>query len=115
MDIRLFSNWSKADTAVLEPLNSPVEIQTFLDTVAYPATGRNRSPFNVIHGSQAHCLDGALFAAAALRRFGYPPNLLDMLPEPETDDDHLLAIYRKNWIIPVGCSRIPALMKSKNG
>jgi hypothetical protein len=45
---------------------------------------------------QAHCLDGALFAAAALRRLGYPPILVDLLPEPGTDDDHVLAIYKVN-------------------
>jgi hypothetical protein len=96
MDNTLFSHWSKTDFAVLEQLKTPVDIQEYLDSVAYPATDRNRSPINVIRDRQAHCLDGALFAAAALRRLGYPPVLLDMLPEPGTDDDHLLAIYRKN-------------------
>ena len=43
---------------------------------------------------QAHCLDGALFAAFALRRLGYPPVIVDLLPEPGADDDHVLAIYR---------------------
>ncbi len=43
---------------------------------------------------KAHCLDGALFAAFALRRLGYPPLVVEMLPE--NDDDHLLAIFRHN-------------------
>jgi hypothetical protein len=43
---------------------------------------------------QAHCLDGALFAAFALRRLGHPPVIVDLLPDPGTDDDHVLAIYR---------------------
>src|SRR4029453_1343050 len=39
--------------------------------------------------------DGAIFAAAALRRVGYPPLVLDMLPN-ERDDDHILALFRRN-------------------
>jgi hypothetical protein len=41
----------------------------------------------------AHCFDGALFAAVTLRRLGYPPLIMDMLPN-ERDDDHMLAIYK---------------------
>ena len=44
----------------------------------------------------AHCLDGALLAAAALWRLGYPPVLVQMLPVPRTDDDHIVAVYRRH-------------------
>ncbi len=37
-----------------------------------------------------------MFAAAALRRLGFPPLLVDLLPEPGMDDDHVLAIFRRN-------------------
>jgi len=37
-------------------------------------------------------MDGALFAAAALRLQGYPPLILDL--EAEQDDDHVLAVFR---------------------
>jgi hypothetical protein len=96
MDEKVFAHWSKEEYAVIEKLNNPLEIQLFLDSVAYPATERNRSPINVIRDRQGHCLDGALFAAAALRRLGYPPVLVDMLPEPGMDDDHVLAIFRRH-------------------
>jgi hypothetical protein len=43
----------------------------------------------------AHCLDGALFAAAALRRLGYPPLIVDLLPR-DRDDDHVLALYKQD-------------------
>jgi hypothetical protein len=49
----------------------------------------------VLRDRQAHCLDGALFAAAALYRLGHAPVLVDMLPEPGTDDDHVLAIVKQ--------------------
>jgi len=77
-------------------LNSPKEIQDFLDSIPYSAENCNRSPLSVMRDRQAHCLDGALFAAAALRRLGFPPILVDLLPDPGTDDDHVLAIYKVN-------------------
>ena len=42
----------------------------------------------------SHCLEGAIFAAAALRANGYPPLLLDF--EAEHDTDHVIAIYRQD-------------------
>jgi hypothetical protein len=82
--------------AIWAGLDSPAAIQAYLDTTAYSPEYDNRCPLSVLRDTQAHCLDGALFAAAALRRLGYPPLLVDMLPEPGTDDDHVLAIFRQN-------------------
>lgn len=82
--------------ALFTSLNSPAAIQAYLDTTLYSAENANRCPLSVLRDNQAHCLDGALFAAAALRRLGYPPLIIDMLPEPGTDDDHILAIFRQN-------------------
>jgi hypothetical protein len=82
--------------ALFTSLNSPAAIQAYLDTTRYSAENANRCPLSVLRDNQAHCLDGALFAAAALRRLGYPPLIIDMLPEPGTDDDHILAIFRQN-------------------
>ncbi len=79
---------------LLSSLNQPVKIQTFLDTTLYSAGIRNRSVLNVLKDRQAHCLDGGVFAAAALHRIGFPPLIIDLLPEPGTDDDHVLALYK---------------------
>ena len=43
----------------------------------------------------AHCFDGALFAATALRELGHAPLILEMVPNGR-DDDHLLALYKRN-------------------
>jgi hypothetical protein len=88
----------KSQRAIFTGLNSPAAIQAYLDTTAYSPEYDNRCPVSVLRDTQAHCLDGALFAAAALRRLGYPPLLVDMLPEPGTDDDHVLAIFRQNGL-----------------
>ncbi|MCX7852516.1 MAG: hypothetical protein N2383_06990 [Caldilineales bacterium] len=75
-------------------LDSPLAVQRFLDDLPYSAEDANRCPLQVLRDRVAHCLDGALFAAAALWRLGHPPLILDLLPEPGRDDDHVLAIYR---------------------
>ncbi|HEV8614221.1 MAG TPA: hypothetical protein VGU22_01900 [Methylomirabilota bacterium] len=50
------------------------------------------SPRRVLREGTAHCLEGAIFAAAALRVLGFPPLLLDL--EAVQDADHVLAVYR---------------------
>ena len=40
----------------------------------------------------AHCIEGAIFAAAALRMLGRPPLILDL--EAVRDDDHVIAVFR---------------------
>ncbi len=82
----------------LSKLTSPSTIQTFLDSIPYSAEDINRSPVRVFRDRKAHCLDGGLFAAAALRRLGHPPLVVDLLPDPGTDDDHVLAIYRREGL-----------------
>jgi hypothetical protein len=90
------ANLDQSQRQIFSSLNSPKEIQAFLDSIPYSPENANRCPLSVLRDRQAHCLDGALFAAAALRRLGYPPILIDLLPEPGTDDDHVLAIYKVN-------------------
>jgi len=79
-----------------ESLNSPADIQAYLDDTPYSIDSFDRSPLRVMQDKVAHCLDGGLFAAAALRRQGYPPLLVDIFPIPNTDDDHILAIFKRN-------------------
>ncbi|HEY3450550.1 MAG TPA: hypothetical protein VGK67_29610 [Myxococcales bacterium] len=87
--------WTPAERKILAKLSRPIEIQGFLNTVAYSADKFARSPRSVMRDRKANCYDGALFAAAALRQLGYPPLLLDMRPEPGRDDDHVIAIFRR--------------------
>lgn len=79
---------------VWRSLDSPQAIQSFLDRIPYSPEDANRCPVSVLRDRQAHCLDGGLFAAAALERLGYPPLILDLLPEPGLDDDHVLALFK---------------------
>ena len=84
---------NESERQVLDRLTSPIKIQNFLDDLTYSADSFYRCPLRVFRDRLAHCFDGALFAAAALRRIGYSPLILDMIPN-DRDDDHLLALYK---------------------
>src|ERR1700733_11433551 len=88
--------FTPAEQAIFRRLCSPEKIQRFLDDMAYnkePGGHTCRSPRRVLRDRTAHCMEGALFGAAALRMLGYPPLLLDM--EAVRDDDHVLALFRE--------------------
>ncbi len=85
-----------AEKQTLDGLVTPFKISMFLDTVQYAVGERNRSVINVLRERQAHCLDGGLFAAAMLARLGFPAVIIDLLPDPGMDDDHVLAIFKQN-------------------
>jgi hypothetical protein len=90
------NGFTASERAVFRRLATPERIQRFLDfDLAYnkePAGPTCRSPRSVLRDRTAHCMEGALFAAAALRMIGHPPLLLDL--EAVRDDDHVLAIFR---------------------
>jgi len=82
---------------VLRKLTTPEKIQKFLDDLPYNKEKDGdtcRSPRLVLEYNTAHCFEGALFAAAALRTGGRPPLILDL--ESVRDDDHVIAVYRAN-------------------
>ena len=80
--------------STFQGLTTPFLIQQYLDAMPYKAEVRDRSPLNVMRDHQSHCLDGGLFAALALWRIRFPPLLLDLVPDPAMDDDHVLALYQ---------------------
>jgi hypothetical protein len=86
---------------MLQPLKSPARIQRFLDEeIGYnqePNGVTCYSPRLVLKERVAHCMEGAMFGAMALRRLGFPPLLVDI--EAVRDTDHVLAVYRvgKHW------------------
>jgi hypothetical protein len=87
------SLFNAEERRVMGGLSSARAIQDFLDDCAYSADPFYRCPLRVLRERRAHCFDGALFAAAALRRLGYPPRILDLFSDGR-DDEHLLALFR---------------------
>lgn len=89
--------FTAVERAILRSLKTPEKIQRFLDTIAYNKEKSGptcRSPRRVLRDRTAYCLEGAIFAAAALRVHDFPPLLLDL--EAVRDDDHVLAIFRQH-------------------
>jgi hypothetical protein len=86
------NRFTPAELRKLRSLKNPFGIQRFLDDMPYHLEDTAWSPRLVLRENTAHCLEGAIFAAAALRANGFPPLLWDL--EAEHDTDHVLAIYR---------------------
>src|SRR6187399_2928570 len=91
------SRFSVAELRTLRALKTPAGIQRFLDQLPYNLAYTARSPRKVLHDRTGSCFEGAIFAAAALRVFGFPPLIFDL--EAEQDTDHVVAIYkvRGHW------------------
>ena len=91
---RFKASLTKTEVARIAGLTSPLKIQAFLDTIEYSEQVRYRCPLTVLRDMKGHCFDGAVFAAAMLRRIGHPPLILDIIPN-DNDDDHILAFYKE--------------------
>ena len=83
-----------ADRRIYRTLKTPAKIQAFLnDRVEYNDQTTCYGPHLVLQHRMAHCMEGALFAAAALRMLGHEPLIMDL--EAVRDDDHVLAVFRE--------------------
>lgn len=86
--------------ALLDTLDTPAKIQDFLDRLPmnWEKSGEtHRSALAALSARKAHCIEGALIAAAALKRHGKPPLIMDLYAvEGAGDVDHVVALYKKN-------------------
>jgi len=91
------AGFSPLELRKLRALKTPAGIQRCLDDMPYHLAGTSWSPRVVLREQTSHCLEGAIFAAAALRVIGFPPLLLDL--EADHDTDHVIAIFklRGHW------------------
>jgi hypothetical protein len=86
------ASFTPTELRKLRSLKDPYGIQRFLDDMPYHLADTAWSPRRVLRENTSHCLEGAIFAAAALRANGFPPLIWDL--EAEHDTDHVLGIYR---------------------
>ena len=86
--------FTPAELRKLRSFKDPYGIQRFLDDTPYHLADTAWSPRRVLREQTSHCLEGAIFAAAALRALGFPPLIIDF--EAENDTDHVLAVFRVN-------------------
>jgi hypothetical protein len=88
----LVDTWNDPDLQLPSGLDHPAAIQAFLDGMPYSTDPFYRCPRSVLRDRKAHCFDGALFAAAALRSLGFPPVVVEILAE--RDDSHMVATFK---------------------
>jgi hypothetical protein len=88
---------SPADFGVLKRLDTPQKIQTYLHSLKqnWEVDGETcQTVAQVLRSGRAHCIEGAMLAAAALWVHGEPPLLLDM--RADRDFDHVIALFRRH-------------------
>jgi len=89
---------SRAEAKIFRTLSSPRKIQDFVDSLAINMELGARtymSPRRVLSTGEAHCVEGALLAAAACAFHGERPLLLDFQAAYD-DEDHVVALFRLN-------------------
>ncbi len=85
---------SPKEFSTLKKLSTPIKIQDFLDSLPINWGEEYMSPRRVLQKKKAHCLEGALLAAATLWVGGQKPLLLDL--KVKGDEDHVVALYKRN-------------------
>lgn len=92
---------SPAEKRLLAKLSTPQKIQDFLESFparfARQGTAIIEPPRAVLKNRRAHCMEGAVLAAAALAYHDTPPLLMDFRTTPE-DEDHVLAIFKQGGL-----------------
>lgn len=85
---------------ILRSLNTAPKIQDFLDAlpINFEKNGETyMSPRRVLRERTAHCMEGAMLAALALRLKGHKPLVMDLKVTDE-DDDHVIAVFQRNGL-----------------
>ena len=103
--MRRFPGNLRKEFAVFKKLNTPAKIQDFLNTLPFNferGGDTYRSPLGVLRRSTAHCMEGAMLAAAAFWYHGACPFLLDLRVTKQKavhDMDHVVApfTHRGRW------------------
>lgn len=88
---------TRAEFAVLRRLDTPQKIQDYLFRLKqnFEPDGDSCRPVRVVlREKNAHCIEGAMLAAAALWIHGEPPLLMDL--RAEHDFDHVVALFRRD-------------------
>lgn len=85
-----------AELKIFKRLHNPQQIQDLLDTIPIVGQGGDkcRSPRRVLAEKRAHCMEGAMLAATALRFLGHKPLVVD-LKSTKSDYDHVIAVFKQ--------------------
>ncbi len=89
--------YSSSERRIFYKLNSPSKIQDFANSLEFnfEKNGETcQSPRRVLKSKKAHCMEGALLAAAILEFHGHPPLVMDLRSVKPHDDDHVVAVFK---------------------
>lgn len=100
---------------IAQKYNTPLKVQKLIRSFKYnrELNGETlRSAFEAFRRKEAHCLEGAILAAAILEHAGFPPMVMSL--ESVDDLDHVIFVYKKNnkWG-SIACSRDQGLFGRK--
>ena len=90
-------DFSSREFKTFRRLNTPQKIQDFLNSIPINFEEKGEtlmSPRRVLREKKAHCMEGALLAAAALWMNGEKPLLLD-IKTTKDDMEHVVALFKK--------------------
>src|SRR5206468_2733449 len=93
--------FTRSELRRLRALKTPAGIQKFLDDLPYNLSYTARSPKKVLDDRTASCLEGGIFAAAALRRYSRAVNLARF------DHLHWMTTEKPIWFIAEDLCEIP--------
>jgi hypothetical protein len=89
--------YSQAERKLFKKLDSPKKIQDYLNGLKFNFESKEEtcySPRMVMRHRKAHCMEGAMFAAAALEFNGAKPQVMD-LRSVKGDFDHVVAVFKQ--------------------
>lgn len=90
---------TREEENILRKLSTPIKIQDFLDKLPmnWEKDGdTHMSPRRVMREKKAHCIEGALLAAAALWLRGEPPIIMNLSSRlGKGDVDHVVTLYKR--------------------
>lgn len=90
-------DFSTREWEIIQTHRTPEQVQQFLRTIPYNREMDGETCYSfrrVLREDTAHCLEGALVAAAILEQHGYPPVLVSI--ESQDKLDHVLLLFRRN-------------------
>ncbi|MDP3992268.1 MAG: hypothetical protein Q8P79_02040 [Nanoarchaeota archaeon] len=88
---------NKEEMKILKSLNTPGKIQDFLNGIPINFEEKGdtcMSPRLVLRNWKAHCIEGAMIAAACLRLNGEKPLVVDM-EATKKDFDHVICVFKR--------------------
>lgn len=89
---------SEKEQKILKSLDTEKKIQDFLNAIPINFEEKgdtSMSPRMVLRENKAHCVEGAMLAALALRLQGKKPLVVDMTATKK-DFDHVICVFKKN-------------------